>query len=209
MRKSLKLILTIVMTLSMVMMLTGCGSNSDTIVGKWETTMDLSDMLTETIGEKISEYIVIDDFSVNFTMTFNEDGTYSIVVERDSVEDAFENVKEAMSTGLDDYVEAYIAENGLSMTVEEYWTTIGMTKEELIDTSFSDEMIDAIAVETEGNYKAEEGKLYTTDDPNASVDGVTDYEAYELSGDELTLTEYCGEDEGSSEIYPITFTRAE
>ena len=120
MKKILSLVLIGAMLLTALLSFTGCGSDADKILGTWETTWDMSDMLAkEVAGEEIAQYMQIKDFAVVMRFTFNEDGTYKMEVSEESIKAAFETLKGQFVEGMTAYMEDMLADSGLNMSVEE------------------------------------------------------------------------------------------
>ena len=99
------------------------------------------------------------------------------------------------------------------MTVEDFLAEMEVSSvEEFVDLFFGEEMMEVFTAEfnSEGIYKIENGKFYTSNDGEDEIDE-SEYETYELSENEFKLIEYVGGDEEDSEfneyIYPIIFKR--
>lgn len=212
-RKLIAFFLTALMLLS----LAGCSDSSKELVGTWESQTDIMPQMLEELKSNSStaefcEYIEMEEFIVELTLVFNEDGTYSMTIEQESfTENLLKLLRECISGYLYDYFETYFASYGLTGSVDEILASVDMDMDSLIDTQLSYYDMDELASLSDafcqsGNYSASNGKLYRSD----GVDSVSDpqvYEPYILEGDTLTLTDYINNGESESAGYPIVFTR--
>ena len=86
----------------------------------------------------------------------------------------------------------------------------GTSVDEIIEEAFSAESMEDIADEffNEGNFEADDGKLYLSDGYDYAVDP-NSYETYELSDNQLVLTSGVDPefDEEDLAAYPITFEK--
>lgn len=213
MKRKISLILSMLLVLSMVFALTGCGGGNaqKALVGEWEASLDMKDFVNEGMkeDEEMAEYLMIDEFVITLKFAFNEDGTYKMSSDESSIKEALEGVKNSMVDGLNRYFEDYIAESGLDMSVEDVLALSGTTLDELAAEAFGDNLAKEVAdsITLEGNYKAEGGKLYLSDGTEHLVDKNV-YYTYELSGGELKLLAFYGQDdEFGADMYPIVFKK--
>lgn len=196
----------------MLSVLAACGSNeASKFYGTWQSTIDMSDIISEGWDDDIKEYVEISDFNLTILFTFNEDGTYSITVDESLLQESFDQLKDQFAVGMEAYLTDYIDEMGLGMSLDEFWELADTSLEELVEESFGDEIMDSLVSElvAEGNWKVSGGKLYMSDGVNASIDESM-YETYEISGNQLTLLEGVGGDDGEETIaYPFVMTKVE
>ncbi|MBQ8746431.1 MAG: hypothetical protein IJZ08_01015 [Clostridia bacterium] len=212
MKKILSLVLIGAMLLTALLSFTGCGSDADKILGTWETTWDMSDMLAkEVAGEEIAQYMQIKDFAVVMRFTFNEDGTYKMEVSEESLKAAFETLKGQFVEGMTAYMEDMLADSGLNMSVEEALALSGIDMDAIIEESFTEDMLDDVVDEfvSDGEYEVKDGKLYTFD-KGESLDE-NEYIRYELSGKELVFSELVSDEDDSAEaaeyLLPLTLKK--
>lgn len=208
----------VLMLVSMALVLVSCGSSGDKdkFVGAWEANVNLTDFVNEQfqagfeqVGEDASEYFNIDEFEFKMLFTFNDDDTYSISVDKDSLNNSLETIKGNFKDGFTAYVEDTITTMGLDMSVDEMLALSGMSMDDVINAGFGDEIIDGMLGEFEANgkWEAKDGKLYTTESVNDDIDENA-YELYEITSDGIKLSEPEGvEDEIG--IFPIVLTKAE
>ncbi len=211
MKKFLALVLSAVLLVSV---LAACGgkeaASGDSLEGTWRTEIDMAEMINEQMAASgMGEFVNISDFSITMVMDIKGDGTYAMTVDKDALAGSMEGVKEDMKNGVTAYMENMLKEQGLDMSVEDAMAASGTSLDDMVDQAFSEEAMDEMTagLHIEGQYKAEDGKFYTS----GSVDEAPsdNYESYTLDGDTLTL------DAGSSEVpsemeafLPLVFTRA-
>ena len=212
MKKLLALVLSAVL---LVGVLAGCGGGKEAasgegLEGTWRTEIDMADMINEQMAASgMGEFMNISDFSITMVMDIKGDGTYAMTVDKDALAGSMEGVKEDMKSGVTAYMESMIKEQGLDISVEDAMAASGMSLDDMVDQAFSEEAMDEMTagLHIEGQYKAEDGKFYTS----GSVDEAPsdNYESYTLDGDTLTL------DAGSTDVpsemeafLPLVFTRA-
>ncbi len=187
--------------------------DAELILGTWEAEIDYTEVMNSDSGldEEMADYIKVEDFKFTVRATMNKDGTYKFVVTEESAKKALDNFKKAMVSGYKDYFADMAAE--YDMTVEDFLAEMEVSSvEEFVDLFFGEEMMEVFTAEfnSEGIYKIENGKFYTSNDGEDEIDE-SEYETYELSENEFKLIEYVGGDEEDSEfneyIYPIIFKR--
>lgn len=209
----MKKLLALLMVLVMALGLAACGGNK--LVGEWEATLELADAINAQFASEdpaVAEYLSVDEFNIKLTMTFDKDGTYSMEVDEDSVEEAVEALKTSMSSGMRRYMEAMIEDTGVNMTVDELLQSQNTTLDELIESAFGAEMVEAMVGEmnVKGQYLVEDGKLYTNDDEDEEIDTDKDEAAdFELDGDELKLEapDDSDDEEMMDELFPLELKR--
>ena len=210
MKKKLAVVLCLVMVFMLA--LTGCGESSK-FVGKWEATIDITEYLKADMDDEMLEYIDIDNFELVLVMEFNKDGTYERTIDEDALADSLDDFKASIKKGLTKYFEAVIDDQGLDMTVDELLEQSDTDMDSVIDEAFDadtwGEIVDAIACE--GQYKAEDGKLYLSLDEDDEIDEDM-YWVYKLDDGKFKVTKEKGFDEDEElgdEVLPLTFKKAD
>lgn len=174
------------------------------IIGSWETTMDIAEVLNMFIPmfsdePLVAEYINIESCPVKVTYTFNEDGTYTLIVDEAVLADTMVSVKAELKVDIENFLKAYAEQKHLPLTPEQMIQLYGY---ESIDAFMDDMMpldeIEEATAPTEGTYTAKDGRLYMDEDTEY-------YEIYTIEEDTLTFTG--SNDEMMSEMYPIVFTK--
>lgn len=189
MKKNIARILCLIMVLSVV--LCGCSEEKNELLGTWTGDMDLSEALNASMaleGSGMEDYFNFTGFTVELTMVFNEDGTYSMSVSEESVSAAFDTIIAQLSDGMTQYIEDLLEAEGLDMTVEEFLELGGISIDDLIAEAFTEEMLTEVvaAFEASGQYKAEGGKLYTSSSVDEAI-SENAYDSYSISGTTLTI----------------------
>lgn len=207
MKKRIALLLSFVLVLSLA--LCACGGK-ETVVGTWKTNIDMADMLNQEMeAAGMGEYINIESFNVPLVMEFKEDGTGSMTVDQDGMNETVDKLAEDMTTGLEAYFTDYFASMGLEIDLDEALAASGMSMDDLVEEMKAEFASEEAFAEftTEFNYKAEDGKLYISDDLETEIG--TTYNTYELNGDTLTLEQGNEEldEEAAKYLFPMVLTR--
>lgn len=182
------------------------------LVGEWKATVDMTDYLQEKLNSipEFGTYIEVTDFSFDVTYKFNDDFTYSRTVDEDSVDRAIENLKGDMKNAINAYAEEVIRQNGLNISPETMFALSGTSVDEIVEESYNEELIAEMKEDlfSEGNFEAEDGKLFTSDGVDYMPDPNT-YETYELTDNQLVLTNATGSDLDEEDLaaYPMTFEK--
>lgn len=209
----MKKMIAVLLALVMLLALAGCSdSSTDSIVGTWEATVNstaILDQLMEGMDEELQSYFELGEFTYTMNITFRDDGTYATAMDEASVVAAVDSLVASLEEGMIKAMEAQFAEMGIDMTVEEALAATGMTIADLMTGIDAETIVAELTTGTEGNYKAEEGKLYLSASLETTVDE-TIYDTFTLDGDKLTLTEHFGSEDDqtfAAEMYPMVFTR--
>lgn len=181
------------------------------LLGTWETTWNVADAFNEGMAEEpeMGEYVKIESFSVPLTFTFNENGTYTLGIDQETLQSSLETVREELREGYTKYFEHMLEAEDPGTTVEDYLASMEMTMDDLLDIAmlgfeFMGEMYDFTA-----EWKAEDGKLYLGNE-GEEIDE-TEYITYELTDSELTLKELFTENifsTFSEDMFPMVLTKA-
>lgn len=213
MKKKIAALLCLVLMFCMI--LSGCGSEKDKVLGTWEGTLDMTDALNETIAssgdEEMAEYLKFDSFELKISMTFNEDNTYSLSVDEDHLYEQIDSLMEQMCDCMYRYMEDYVAELGVDMSVDELLAQMGYTMEQLVEESMDkDDLADSfLELETQGNFQVKDGKLFLSEGLSYAVDEDV-YELYTVDGNTLTINAGSGTsgfDDIGDYIYPMVLNK--
>lgn len=211
MKKTLSLILALVMIVSLASVLTGCGvSDKQKFVGTWEAAIDLTEEINKSMqeDEEVGEYLKISDFTLTFIFNFREDGTYEMRITEESFRDAVLNIRDDMASGLEKYIAALIGEQGIDVTMDEFYELAGITLDDLID-EVMDSMIssDMLAEWSfSGRYDVKNGRLYTTEGLDTPIDE-NSFDVYEFDGEDIKLTMNSLGDDDSSVTYHVVLKK--
>lgn len=215
----MKRIVSLALVLVMVAALfAGCAaskvSDQEALVGTWKGELDMTQAIKEELGDDL-EGFEMTEFKVTAVFKFAADGTYTMELDEESVEKAFEGLLAGMEGFMKTMMEAQAQEAG--MTLDDLLAAAGMTMEDmmsLVTAAFEEQDLVGELVEeskSEGKYKADAGKLYLSDGKENEVDENV-YDTYTLEGDVLTLTATFGGDEEDNDmmksVYPIVLKKA-
>lgn len=212
MKKIVALAISLVMLFALV--LSGCSSEKDALIGEWNGKLDMTDALNDDLKQddpEMAEYLKIRDFSIRYSLSFHEDDTYELKVDRDAFETTIDNMKKDFEEGVIRYFEDQIAMSGMDITVEDILAEADISLDEMLEMSFPAGMFNEMfrELETSGNFRVDDGKLMLSD----SYDTIPDpagYELYTVDGNTLTI------DEGNMEVemeldfqlYPMVLKKA-
>ena len=210
MKKRIALLLSFVLVLSLALCACG-GEKKATIVGTWKANVELAEAFNEEMAAAgMGDFINLESFALPLVMTFKEDGTGSMTVDQEAMTATIDKLAADLTAGLEAYFTEYFTSMGIEMDLDEALAASGMSMDDLVEemkAEFAGE--DAFAEFTsEFKYKAEEGKLYMSEDLDSEISET--YNTYELKGNTLTLdvgTEELDE-EMAKYLFPMTLTRA-
>lgn len=206
MRKALALLLSVLLLAGL---LTGCGGDEE-IVGVWEMELDLADFINEELSDAgLSDAMRLSSFAVVMDFEFRSDGTYAVELDHDAFARTVDAMKEEMRTGFARYVEDMIADQGMDVTVDDYFAAAGTTLDEALDGVFDAERLAGVEDEmsNEGSYETRDGKLYLSDGLDRQVDPEV-YYTYSIQGDAMSFLSSVGDaDEELTEYFPLELKR--
>ncbi len=195
---------------SLLLLCSGCGNkDKDALIGTWETTLDLTDMVNDQMKagmgaqQDLMEYFTIKSFPLKLTLTFNEDDTYKLAMDKAAMDQSLDNILTDFRDGATRYFEDIIAESGQEMTIDEALASMGITMDDFMEQLFNkDAMISSMGeMESSGTFEVKSGVIYLTDEEGPGA------EPYKLDGTTLTLT---GEGVDNGELmgmYPMVFNK--
>ena len=200
MKKQGKILVLLLSVLFILTAFSACGSgkkDAEKFVGTWKAEISMDETLNkEAAGDDMGKYMKFEGCSIAVFYTFDADGTYSVKVDRETVEDCLTRIYEAFGKGATEYLEEEVKNLGLDITLDDFLSFSGVTMDELLDGAMEAmaEVIEENIREFEitGKWEAENGKLYSTESVDEKIDK-SEYDLYELNGDELKILG--GEDE--------------
>ena len=221
MKKATGIILCAVIIIASVVSLMSCGAKSDAdkIIGKWAAKVDMTELMKEEFksleeqGIKMNEND-IKDLSVIMVLEFNKDGTYTYSLDEASFDEFFAKFKTTMKSVFETSLKSAAEAAGFSL--EDYLSLLGMSLDDLVESSFSDEMKaemkkEASGENNKGKYKVDNGKLFTVKEDEEFKDD--EYTKYEFVNDkQLKFTDVADADSDESAIFakkmlPLTFDK--
>lgn len=188
----------------------------ESILGTWEGEMDLAAMMADALiagDELAAEYFTFEDLGLRMTMVFREDGTCSVTIDEASMQATMEALMQQLMDGFYKLIEAMLAEEDMDMSVEDFLDAAGVSTDALVEEILREAMNEEALAELaqECNYKAENGKLYLSDDLETEV---TDDDAsdYTLENGILTIQMPAEVDEENAQmaqhLFPLVLKRA-
>lgn len=204
MKKGISLLLCLSLVCAMLLVCSSCGSKNK-IVGDWAGEIDLTDGLNKVLEDSIGDpeamqYIKISDFTMKLTLSLEKGGDYTMAIDEKAIKKSMTDALDEMKDGMRKYFEKMIADQGLDMSVDDFFQAMaGVSFDEYLDDELD---LDSILSEFEdleesGTYKAEDGELTLKNDDGDK----TEFE-YELDGSTLTLDS--DEDFGFGfDIFPV------
>lgn len=204
--------LLLVLGLIAALVLGGCGKKDDSkdLVGEWQATLEMADTLNESLASDptMAEYMNIDSFALKMDLSLRDDNTFTLALNEDSVNEAFENIKPALKDGVTKYMEATL--EGTGMTIDDALAAAGMDIDSMIDEMLSPASITASLGETteSGSFVAQDGKLYFLDAGETKPGDDSEAMPYTLSGSNLSLEKPTSGDLGElADFFPLEFTK--
>ncbi len=209
--KNLKKAALLLLAVLTVTLFSGCGNQADKLVGSWEMSYDMEEVIVEGMGPGYEDFE--SEFVIDLVFEFNEDGTMKMYADKESIEKSLDawiddfvvygtemiyEEADAMGVSREEQDEAIQSTFGYA-NVEEYM------RSEMNASLSADDLADSIL--SEGKYKVVGDKLFMATD-GEDLDSVG-YDTFEIKGDTLTFTTEDGDDE---EIlpgldYPFSFTK--
>lgn len=145
----------------------GDTSNATKIIGTWEASVNMTDMMKEifALDEAMGEYINISDFTMKFIFTFNDNSIMDLKVDEDALAESFDKLLVNVKDGMISYFEAMIEASELDMSVDELLEKSNIDLETLVE-EMSNAAIEAMKFDEmsfECYYELNGNKLYSYD----------------------------------------------
>ncbi len=182
-------------------------ADDEKIIGDWNLEIEMADMINEQFEtQDLGDYLNVSSYPVHLTFTFEEDGTFSCVPDEKAFSRATDDVLDELKDDMVDYFEDTIAAQGVDMTVDELFESMGTTLDEMMDESIDkDELLDSIAeLNLAGDYTIEDGEMTLTSN------GVEEVYTYSFEDDDTFVLEDLLGDSGNETfeaMLPLTLTR--
>ena len=229
MKKAICILQSIVILLSLMSIFTGCepkmNKETQQLVGAWMAKVDMAPALMEGMKEGLGEnadsmleHFTFQNYIVYDIMMLYSDGTYSRYADEDHLNALLQNIKLDVARGLRSYYAQLAKDMNVTTinTAGDAWIQYctGKTVAELVDSICNESMQKSVleaSKESKGRYKAEDGKIYFSEDLEQEPDEKL-CDVYKLEGDKLTILECHCEMDGVDKkfndiVYPIVYTR--
>ncbi len=188
---------------------------SETLVGEWRTTLDLTESAQAGIdaeADEMNKYLKLKDYTFDFILTLEEDGTFSLRIDDESIDRTIENMTRQFEEALRSYYEDFIRSNKLNMTVDEMLADQNTSIEDMV-AEVRDGLVPVEWIKEntsiDGFYKVQDGYLICSWDAEFS-DDVSSYFSVYLTKKTMILTVLDSPDwdvwDGIFE-YPLQFER--
>ena len=188
------------------------GTATESIVGTWTGTVDITDYLTDTMtaaDASMATYFTFSDLVMDMTMSFTAEGTCSMEFDQEGMETLINKMLEQMRPGLEKMMTEAIAAEGLDMSLEEFLEMAGISLDDLL-AEVADAALSADVLEDmnqSGNYQAKDGRLWISDDLDSEIDE-DDWQVYTIENGTLTIDLADGDtDVETAFLFPLTLTR--
>lgn len=190
----MKRILALLLTLMMALSLTACGGdNNADLVGTWKWTCDITEEFQKGVNEGAGMDVPVEaKVEMTFVLVFNEDGTFTLSVDKDALSASVQGYIDAMVPVTVDLVYQQLEDQGMSRAdIDEAMKAQGITVEEYVKQLFGaldvDQLTDGLDQENlTGYFRAAKGKLYTSDKADTFSDDSC--AEYTLSGGTMQWT---------------------
>lgn len=198
------------LALGLTLALTACSSSNpkEKLVGTWSGQVDVMEQVVEGMrltAPEIADELGMENFYIPLEMEFREDDTYTLTVDQEKLDQSVDELIQKAVDATLVYMEQSLKEQGITdMTVDEALAQSGMDRDSftaLMKASMG-QLSAAVAeqIKTEGQYRADKEKLYTSDSTDTKP-GDSQYNPYTLDGDALTM------DFSEQEMGQVTFSR--
>ncbi len=149
-----------------LLVLPGCHSEMDDLLGTWQTELNIREVLAERLEAEcpgIGDTVFIEALPVTLELTFYADGTYQAQLDPQSVHTAGQAIRPALEQGIWDYWVSRYRQKNPGGDLEAYLETLQVTRQELLDEVMgeylSQELILQLDIFEEGQFSIEDGKL--------------------------------------------------
>lgn len=190
----MKRILALLLTLMMALSLTACGGdNNADLVGTWKWTCDITEEFQKGVNEGAGMDVPVEaKVEMTFVLVFNEDGTFTLSVDKDALSASVQGYIDAMVPVTVDLVYQQLEDQGMNRAdIDEAMKAQGITVEEYVKQLFGaldvDQLTDGLDQENlTGYFRAAKGKLYLSDKADTFSDDSC--AEYTLSGGTMQWT---------------------
>ena len=185
--------------------LAACGGRKaadENLTGKWSTTVDITDMVNQQFNDSgMGEILQLDKMGLVIALELKDDNTYTMAFDKDALAATMEDAKAQMKDGLMNY----FAQQAPGVDVEAALAQSGVDLDEMMNESIDLDSM-AGALDLAGQYKAEDGRLYLSENVDQAPDK-SEYIPYTLNGDQLTLDAEGDVTEEMADLLPMVFQR--
>ena len=151
----MKRIIAVLLTLMMALSLTACsGDDNAKVAGTWKWNCDMTEMFQEGVNQGAGMDLSTDaTMEMVFVLKLNEDGTYTLNVDRDALKTSLQTYIDALIPAAVEMIYQQLEDQGMNRAdIDEAMAAEGVTVEEyvqqMMDASIDvDQMMDGLADE--------------------------------------------------------------
>lgn len=135
-------------------------------IGHWVGKFNLAKEINAQLEANNNQGIKFEQVDVKFLFDLNADGTYRLEADKNSVDDTVAQVKAEYKRNLTEYLEKFIKDNKLNVTVEDVVKSSGYkTMDEMVDNIVPEKEIKSALVQDtrQGRYKILGNGIYLSD----------------------------------------------
>ena len=209
------------LALVLVLALVGCGGGKSDLPGTYRIELDLASAMSSAMTQLgLAEEDLADlTLIVPYTLTLNEDGTFTMVADKDAIASSLHAYLQGCSSAIEEVLYKTAEESGLSREDFDaaFEQSTGSSVSDYVAEQLSqldeEELLSSLEEDDDsGVYKAADGKLYFEDqEADFSEDN---YVSYTLEDGKLTFTSVTGDtlelqelSEMADDLFPMVFTK--
>lgn len=214
----MKRIIAVLLTLMLALSLTACsGDDNAKVAGTWKWNCDITESFQEGVNQGAGMELSTDAvMEIVFVLNLNEDGTYTLNVDRDALKTSLQTYIDSLLPAAVEATYQQLEDQGVSRAdTDQAMAAEGTTVEEfmkqMLDAMIDvDQMADDLAEENDSGYfRAAKGKLYLSDKADTFSDDSC--AEYTLSGNTMQWTsadtEFIGDLSEVGVELPIQWTK--
>lgn len=156
----MKRIIAVLLTLMMALSLTACsGDDNAKVAGTWKWNCDITELFQEGVNQGAGMDLSTDaTMEMVFVLKLNEDGTYTLNVDRDALKTSLQTYIDALIPVAVEMIYQQLEDQGMNRAdIDEAMAAEGVTVKEyvqqMMDASIDvDQMMDGLADENESGY---------------------------------------------------------
>ena len=178
--------------------------------GEWTVTLDYTQKVKDSEGE-IKDYLG-DDFKCAFDakVLFNKDGTYSITVDDNAIQQLKDSLKKPLEKAFCAYMRGQyssVSQYTDEQIIQAYESGAGQSMDALLTQVIDEMKLETIAKrDFEGNYKVDKEHFYLSASKDHAVDE-TEYAVYTLKdNDTIEVTDYILDGKSNDTIFSLPCT---
>lgn len=191
----MKRFIAVLLTLMMALSLTACsGDDNAKVAGTWKWNCDVTESFQEGVNQGAGMELSTDaTVEIVFVLNLNEDGTYTLEVDRDALKASLQAYVDSLTPVAVEMIYQQLEDQGMNRAdIDEAMEAEGVTVEgymkQMLDAMIDvDQLTEGLAEESDSGYfRAAKGKLYLSDKADTFSDDSC--AEYTLSGSTMQWT---------------------